>query len=158
MATHSSIPAWEIPRRDEPGGLQFMVLQRTGHDSGTKQQQLQTKWPHATGRKTDVYKPQREALEERNSAETLIPDSGRQSCAKINVVWAAWPVLLCHGSQTNTSIISYSSLFTEIYRIVINHFLKKKRISTHKIKIIKSLMKSQQVHLCVDVVRKDFLK
>ena len=125
MATHSSIPAWEIPRRDEPGGLQFMVLQRTGHDSGTKQQQLQTKWPHATGRKTDVYKPQREALEERNSAETLIPDSGRQSCAKINVVWAAWPVLLCHGSQTNTSIISYSSLFTEIYRIVINHFFKK---------------------------------
>ena len=22
MATHSSLPAWEIPRREEPGGLQ----------------------------------------------------------------------------------------------------------------------------------------
>ena len=27
MATHSSIPAWEIPRREEPGGLQSMGLQ-----------------------------------------------------------------------------------------------------------------------------------
>ena len=43
MATHSSIPAWEIPRREESGGLQSMVLQRVGHDLGTKQQQLQTK-------------------------------------------------------------------------------------------------------------------
>ena len=24
MATHSSIPAWEIPQTDEPGGLQSM--------------------------------------------------------------------------------------------------------------------------------------
>ena len=24
MATHSSIPAWEIPRMEEPGGLQSM--------------------------------------------------------------------------------------------------------------------------------------
>ena len=24
MATHSSIPAWEIPRTEEPGGLQSM--------------------------------------------------------------------------------------------------------------------------------------
>ena len=28
MATHSSILAWEIPRTEEPGGLQFMGLQR----------------------------------------------------------------------------------------------------------------------------------
>ena len=28
MATHSSILAWEIPRRENPGGLQFMGLQR----------------------------------------------------------------------------------------------------------------------------------
>ena len=32
MATHSSIPAWRIPRAGEPGGLQSMVLQRVGHD------------------------------------------------------------------------------------------------------------------------------
>ena len=28
MATHSSILAWEIPRTEEPGGLQFMGLQK----------------------------------------------------------------------------------------------------------------------------------
>ena len=27
MATHSSILAWEIPRTEEPGGLQSMELQ-----------------------------------------------------------------------------------------------------------------------------------
>ena len=32
MATHSSILAWEIPRTEEPGGLQSMGLQRVGHD------------------------------------------------------------------------------------------------------------------------------
>ena len=32
MATHFSILAWEIPWREEPGGLQSMGLQRVGHD------------------------------------------------------------------------------------------------------------------------------
>ena len=32
MATHSSIPAWEIPQTEEPGELQFMGLQRIGHN------------------------------------------------------------------------------------------------------------------------------
>ena len=32
MATHSSILAWEIPRTEEPGGLQSMELQRVGHE------------------------------------------------------------------------------------------------------------------------------
>ena len=32
LATHSSIPAWRIPWTEEPGGLQSMGLQRTGHD------------------------------------------------------------------------------------------------------------------------------
>ena len=32
MATHSSIPAWRIPRTEETGGLQSMGLQRVGHD------------------------------------------------------------------------------------------------------------------------------
>ena len=31
-ATHSSILAWKIPWTEEPGGLQFMGLQRVGHD------------------------------------------------------------------------------------------------------------------------------
>ena len=32
MATHSSILAWRIPWTEEPGGLQFMWLQRVRHD------------------------------------------------------------------------------------------------------------------------------
>ena len=32
MATHSSIPAWKIPRTEEPGGLQSMGSQRVRHD------------------------------------------------------------------------------------------------------------------------------
>ena len=32
MATHSSIPAWRIPRTEEPSGLQSMGSQRVGHD------------------------------------------------------------------------------------------------------------------------------
>ena len=32
MATHFSILAWEIPRTEEPGGLQSIQSQRVGHD------------------------------------------------------------------------------------------------------------------------------
>ena len=32
MATHSSILAWEIPRAEEPGGLQSMRSQRVRRD------------------------------------------------------------------------------------------------------------------------------
>ena len=32
MATDSSILAWRIPWREEPGGLQSMESQRVGHD------------------------------------------------------------------------------------------------------------------------------
>ena len=32
MATHSSILAWKIPGMEERGGLQYMGLQRVGHD------------------------------------------------------------------------------------------------------------------------------
>ena len=36
MAVHSSFLAWEIPWREETGGLQSMGLQRVGHDLVTK--------------------------------------------------------------------------------------------------------------------------
>ena len=35
-STHSSIFAWEIPRIEEPGGLQSMGLQRVGQDCVTE--------------------------------------------------------------------------------------------------------------------------
>ena len=38
MATHFSIPAWEIPWIEEPGGLQSMGPQRVEHDLATKHQ------------------------------------------------------------------------------------------------------------------------
>ena len=38
MATHSCILDWEIPRREEPDGLQSMGLQRVRHGSAIKQQ------------------------------------------------------------------------------------------------------------------------
>ena len=40
MATHSSILAWEIPCTEEPGGLQYIGLQRLGTDLVTKQTAL----------------------------------------------------------------------------------------------------------------------
>ena len=36
MATHSSILAWEILWREEPGGLYFVGLQRVGQDWATE--------------------------------------------------------------------------------------------------------------------------
>ena len=45
MATLSSNLAWRIPWTEEPGSLQFIGLQRIGHNSATEQQQ-----------KTPVYK------------------------------------------------------------------------------------------------------
>ena len=35
MATHSSILAWKIPQTEEPGGLQYMGLQRVRQDLET---------------------------------------------------------------------------------------------------------------------------
>ena len=32
MTTHSSMLAWRIPRTEEPGELQSMILQRVGHN------------------------------------------------------------------------------------------------------------------------------
>ena len=39
MAAHSSILAWKIPWREEPGGLQSIGLQRVRNNSATKQQE-----------------------------------------------------------------------------------------------------------------------
>ena len=39
MATHSSIPVWEIPWTEAPGGLQSTGSQRVRHSSVTKQHQ-----------------------------------------------------------------------------------------------------------------------
>ena len=39
MATHSSIPAWEIPWTEEPGALQSMGWKRVRYDLVTKKTQ-----------------------------------------------------------------------------------------------------------------------
>ena len=38
MAIHASIPAWEIPWTEEPGGLESTGSQRLRHDRATEQQ------------------------------------------------------------------------------------------------------------------------
>ena len=38
VTTHSNILAWEIPWREEPGGLQSMGSQKVGQDLAKKQQ------------------------------------------------------------------------------------------------------------------------
>ena len=43
MATHSSILAWKISRREEPGVLQSMGAQRVGHDLATEHTQAYLK-------------------------------------------------------------------------------------------------------------------
>ena len=40
MATHSSILAWEVPRTEEPGGLQSMGLQRVRYDCSDRAHSL----------------------------------------------------------------------------------------------------------------------
>ena len=40
MATHSSILAWEILWKEDPGGLQSMVTKRVRHDLATEQQRM----------------------------------------------------------------------------------------------------------------------
>ena len=47
MATHSSTLVWKIPWTEEPGRLQFMGLQRVGHDWVTK---------HSTAQETYLEK------------------------------------------------------------------------------------------------------
>ena len=46
MAMHSSILAWRIPWTEEPGGLQSMGSQKTGHSWTTKQQHTLWWWLH----------------------------------------------------------------------------------------------------------------
>ena len=40
MATHSSVLAWRIPWREEPGGLQSAGSQRVKYDLAAKQQTI----------------------------------------------------------------------------------------------------------------------
>ena len=44
MAAHSSVHAWRIPGRGEPGGLPSMGSHRVGHDEATSQQQMLYKY------------------------------------------------------------------------------------------------------------------
>ena len=41
IATHSNIPAWRMPRTEEPGGLQSAEQQRVKHNSVTNTSTLQ---------------------------------------------------------------------------------------------------------------------
>ena len=55
MATHSSILAWRIPWREEPGGLQSMGLQRVGHNRATSTTTL--RWKTGPVGSSEVHGP-----------------------------------------------------------------------------------------------------
>ena len=44
MATHSNIPAWEIPRTEEPGRLQSMGSQRVGNNLMINKNDIKLGW------------------------------------------------------------------------------------------------------------------
>ena len=44
MATYSSILAWKIPWREDPGGLKSIGLQRVRYDGMTKQAHIPCKY------------------------------------------------------------------------------------------------------------------
>ena len=78
MATSSSILAWEIPWREEPGGSQ-----RVGHDLATKQQRLlrgykpisassSERWTNQILRPQTRYQPNRSQEQPRKSASSSI--------------------------------------------------------------------------------------
>ena len=55
MATHSSIPAWEIPLTEKGGRLQSIVLQRVRHNLMTKQQQFNQTINQVCGSNKDIF-------------------------------------------------------------------------------------------------------
>ena len=57
MATHSSILAWKIPWKEEPGGLQSVGSQRVGHHWVTKQQQSPLLSPYSRACAVQQEKP-----------------------------------------------------------------------------------------------------
>ena len=69
MATHSSIPAWEIPWTEEPGRLQSIGSQRIRQDLGIKQQQCMFFFNH--NRKRERLK---------QIEESDINSEGRRKC------------------------------------------------------------------------------
>ena len=70
MATHSRIPAWEIPWTEEPDGLQSMGSQRLRHDLATKQEQQQI-----TTTKIAINRPQPTKTKENYKKRKLLVSS-----------------------------------------------------------------------------------
>ena len=81
MAAHSSLPAWKIPWRDEPGGLQStMGMQRVAHDCETE---------HSRGHRTE--KGQLSFQSQKGNAE---------ECSHYHTI-----ALISHGSKVILKIL-----------------------------------------------------
>ena len=70
MAARRSILAWEIPRTEEPGGLQFMGSQRVRRDLATKQPPLPGTLKE-TPLQMEIFPYKRTLLLKRNSCLVL---------------------------------------------------------------------------------------
>ena len=76
LATHPSIPCWEIPWTGEPGRLLSMQLQRVGHNLATKQRMGNTQM--RTRKKWRVVIGKHEKQQRRTKRGALWASSSRQ--------------------------------------------------------------------------------
>ena len=80
MASHSSIPAWKIPRTEKPGGLQSMGSQRVRHD-----------WAHSTEHIHKQLLSILQALEGKNGKRNITHlKKNTVCCQREQRYWRGW--------------------------------------------------------------------
>ena len=104
IATHSSIPTWEIPWTEGPGRVQSMESQRVGHNLATKQQDL---FNHGWA----ICKPSSRGL-------VIYPEHGKEArlCDLLfPIVQISWDNILklLEISQTETVLLEVKKQKTE---------------------------------------------
>ena len=102
MATHSSVLAWRIPWREEPGGLQSMGSQRVRHDFANKQQQLYFKKKEGIPGSSVVKNPP--ANEGDINRGRFNPYVGKIPWRR---VWKPTPIFLPAESHGERSLVGY---------------------------------------------------
>ena len=109
MPTHSSILAWGFPWTEDPGGVQYMGLQRVGHDWATKQQQQR---PHKKGRKKSSTLPAPShpqtgtvQCQEETPCRQTSPHQGERPASPViwALPWTCFGFTILKDRQTETS-------------------------------------------------------
>ena len=85
MATHSSILAWRIPWREQPGGLQSIGSQRVGHR--TQRTDRNNWWWYDSGQWVPIY-------------EVVCPEGGTRGFSGVTWVIVTWIFTFFKGHKT----------------------------------------------------------